>query len=219
MQKKKIANFILAALITTISATTLGTTSAFADTKNINNTNNYIQQIYTDNNSDITYEKIEYNDKTIIVIKSLTGEILNTIEEYNNSTYVDGVKIEMNVNNEFEHKNTPENYQFDNYSRQFRSAISWGQWQNCETIKIKTGGLSSAVIAGLIALKLGWNPFGAAATVASLVAGKYEMIEIKGQIRYGSSGNGRYIHYERKSHIYGDGKFIKTLTDSGKKAA
>lgn len=63
------------------------------------------------------------------------------------------------------------------------------------------------------------NQFGATATVASLVTGKYEMIEIKGQIRYGFSGNGKYIHYKRKSHIYGDRKFIKTLTDSGKKAA
>lgn len=63
------------------------------------------------------------------------------------------------------------------------------------------------------------NQFGATATVASLVTGKYEMIEIKDQIRYGFSGNGKYIHYERKSHIYGDRKFIKTLINSCKKVA
>lgn len=206
----------------TISLSLIGasliSTCAFAKTNNINSTSNYIQQIYTDNNSNITYEQFEYNDKTIMLIKSLTGELLNTIEEYNNSTYVDGVKVEIEINNEFECKNIAENYQFNNYSRQFRSAILWGKWQPYKAIKIKTGGLTTASIAGLVALKLGFNPFGAAATVASLVAGKYETIEIKGEIRYGSSSNGRYVHYERKSHIYGDGKFIKTITDSGKKA-
>lgn len=194
--------------------TSLLSTCAFAEMNNLNNTN-YVQQLYTDDDSNITYEQFEYNGKTVMLIKSLTGKVLNTIEEYNNSIYVNGVKIEMEVVNEFDYKNIPENYKFNSLSR---SSISWGKWQKCETIKIKTGGLTTSVITALIALKTGWNPLGAAATVASLVVGKYETIEIKGEIRYGSSENGKYTHYERKSHIYGDGKFVKTITESRKRA-
>jgi hypothetical protein len=211
MNKKNFLKIVSLSLI----GTSLLSTCAFAEINNINNTS-YVQQLYSDENSNIKYEQFEYNGKTVMLIKSLTGEVLNTIEEYNNSIYVDGVKIEMGVINEFDYKNIPKNYEFNNYSR---SSISWGKWQKCETIKIKTGGLTTAVIAGLIALKTGWNPLGAAATVASLVAGKYESIEIKGEIRYGSSENGKYTHYERKSHVYGDGKFVKTITESGKRAS
>lgn len=211
MNKKNFLRIVSLSLI----GTSLLSTCAFAEINNINNTS-YVQQLYSDENSNIKYEQFEYNGKTVMLIKSLTGEVLNTIEEYNNSIYVDGVKIEMGVINEFDYKNIPKNYEFNNYSR---SSISWGKWQKCETIKIKTGGLTTAVIAGLIALKTGWNPLGAAATVASLVAGKYESIEIKGEIRYGSSENGKYTHYERKSHVYGDGKFVKTITESGKRAS
>lgn len=211
MNKKNFLKIVSLSLI----GTSLLSTCAFAEINNINNTS-YVQQLYIDENSNIKYEQFEYNGKTVMLIKSLTGEVLNTIEEYNNSIYVDGVKIEMGVINEFDYNNIPKNYEFNNYSR---SSISWGKWQKCETIKIKTGGLTTAVIAGLIALKTGWNPLGAAATVASLVAGKYEAIEIKGEIRYGSSENGKYTHYERKSHVYGDGKFVKTITESGKRAS
>lgn len=211
MNKKNFLRIVSLSLI----GTSLLSTCAFAEINNINNTS-YVQQLYSDENSNIKYEQFEYNGKTVMLIKSLTGEVLNTIEEYNNSIYVDGVKIEMGVINEFDYKNIPKNYEFNNYSR---ASISWGKWQKCETIKIKTGGLTTAVIAGLIALKTGWNPLGAAATVASLVAGKYESIEIKGEIRYGSSENGKYTHYERKSHVYGDGKFVKTITESGKRAS
>lgn len=211
MNKKNFLKIVSLSLI----GTSLLSTCAFAEINNINNTS-YVQQLYSDENSNIKYEQFEYNGKTVMLIKSLTGEVLNTIEEYNNSIYVDGVKIEMGVINEFDYNNIPKNYEFNNYSR---SSISWGKWQKCETIKIKTGGLTTAVIAGLIALKTGWNPLGAAATVASLVAGKYESIEIKGEIRYGSSENGKYTNYERKSHVYGDGKFVKTITESGKRAS
>lgn len=169
MSKKIFFKIVSLSLI----GTSLLSTCAFTETNNINSTS-YIKQLYTDDDSNITYEQFEYNGKTVILIKSLTGEVLNTIEEYNNSIYVDGVKIEMDVNNEFDYKNIPKNYEFNNYSR---SIISWGKWQT------------------------------------------YETIEIKSEIRYGSSENGKYIHYERKSHIYGDGKFVKTLTESGKRAA
>ena len=121
MNKKNFLRIVSLSLI----GTSLLSTCAFAEINNINN-KSYVQQLYSDENSNIKYEQFEYNGKTVMLIKSLTGEVLNTIEEYNNSIYVDGVKIEMGVINEFDYKNIPKNYEFNNYSR---SSISWGKWQ------------------------------------------------------------------------------------------
>lgn len=94
-------------------------------------------------------------------------------------------------------------------------SISWGAWKNFETDKIKTGGLTTSVICGIIVLKVGWCPAGIAATVAGITAGKYDVLSTKGRIRYGRDS--RYQYYQRETKFYGDGKLIYgPFTDKGK---
>ncbi len=95
------------------------------------------------------------------------------------------------------------------------NATTWGSWQNGETITINTGGLTTAVICGLIALKVGWCPVGVVSAVAAAVAGKYDVLKIKCKIRYGYDST--YSYYERQTRFYGDGKLIYgPYTDKGK---
>lgn len=96
------------------------------------------------------------------------------------------------------------------------ASISWGKWQTCEPITIKTGGKPASVLYGIIALKVGWCAPGVIAVVAGIIAGNYNTLKITSKIRYGSDAT--YLHYERKTWFYGDGKLIYgPTTDKGKK--
>ena len=86
------------------------------------------------------------------------------------------------------------------------NSITWGSWKDGEPIIIKTGGLKTSVIAGLIALKVGWCTAGVASAVAAAVAGKYDVLKVTTKIRYGKDKT--YSYYERKTWFYGDGKLI-----------
>lgn len=218
--KKRATKSISLALIGVIASLPLLTTTANAQTNNTNNIDTYhtsekstepYTESYTDENLGVIYDKVVDGNKTTMTIKSLDGNVLNILEDIDNETYIDGKKISIISSESYEsNDNSLEKFEINTS----RAAVKWGKWQY-NTMYINTGGLGTASIAGLIALKAGWTPVGAAAVIAAAVAGKYDKLKISYKIRYGSDG--RYNHYERVTTFYGDGKFIKSVSDKGKR--
>lgn len=151
------------------------------------------------------------SEKTIVYVKGKDGAILHTIVNYNGAIFVDNIKLcetgyirqSLNIN-EFATANSGRS-----------GTIKWEAWQDMATQEIETGGLTSAVIAGVIAAAAPWVGVRVAASVAAAVAGKYDTVTISGKIRYGGDQDD-IGYYERKTYFYGDGKLIKgPVTDSG----
>ena len=151
------------------------------------------------------------SEKTIVYVKGKDGAILHTIVNYNGAIFVDNIKLcetgyirqSLNIN-EFATANSGRS-----------GTIKWEAWQDMATQEIETGGLTSAVIAGVIAAAAPWVGVRVAASVAAAVAGKYDTVTISGKIRYGGDQDD-IGYYERKTYFYGDGKLIKRpVTDSG----
>ncbi len=91
------------------------------------------------------------------------------------------------------------------------SGVTWGPWSAWQSEDIPTGGLSVAVICGLIASYAPWLTIPA---IAAIVAGKYDTITLKFRMRWGEKGN--YEYYERQTKIYADGKQVGGVyTDTG----
>ena len=212
--KKRATKSIAIALIGVSVGSPLLTTYVSAQTNNISTyyTNKKSVESYTDESLGAIYDKVVDGNKTTITIKSLDGKVLNTLTDINNEIYLDGKKISVDSSENY--KSNDNSLEKDFEINSSRAAVRWGKWQY-NTIYIKTGGLATATIAGLIALKAGWTPVGGIAVVAAAVAGKYDKLTIKYKIRYGSDG--RYNHYERVTTFYGDGKYIKAFTDRGKR--
>ncbi|CEJ75511.1 Uncharacterised protein [[Clostridium] sordellii] len=212
--KKRATKSIAIALIGVSVGSPLLTTYVSAQTNNISTyyTNKKSVESYTDESLGAIYDKVVDGNKTTITIKSLDGKVLNTLTDINNEIYLDGKKISVDSSENY--KSNDNSLEKDFEINSSRAAIRWGKWQY-NTMYIKTGGLATATIAGLIALKAGWTPVGGIAVVAAAVAGKYDKLTIKYKIRYGSDG--RYNHYERVTTFYGDGKYIKAFTDRGKR--
>ncbi|EGT4846828.1 TPA: hypothetical protein ACXDUQ_003363 [Clostridioides difficile] len=211
--KKRVTKIISLALIGVIASLTLLTTTVNAQTNNINKyyTSEKSTESYTDKNLGVIYDRVVDGDKTTVTIKSLDGNVLNTLEDIDNEVYLDGKKISVT---------SSENYKSNDNSLEkseintFKATVKWGKWQS-NTMYINTGGLGTATIGGLIALKAPWAPVKVAATVAAAVAGKYDKIKIYYKIRYGSDG--KYNYYERETTFYGDGKYVTKFTDKGKR--
>ncbi|WP_250675287.1 hypothetical protein LZ906_017830 (plasmid) [Paraclostridium ghonii] len=214
--RKRATKSVALALIGVIASLPLLTTTANAQTNNVDTyqTSEQSTESYTDENLGVIYDKVVDGDKTTITIKSLDGNILNTLEDLDNEIYLDGEKISVTSSDNYESNDNSLEKSKSSTIRSATAAVKWGKW-NYNTMYINTGGLSTATIAGLIALKAGWTPIGAAAVVAAAVAGKYDRIKIGYKIRYGTQG--KYYLYERETSFYGDGKFIKTVKDSGKR--
>lgn len=151
----------------------------------------------------VVYEKIIMEDKTIMNIKSLDGVIIHTLMDYNGSTYLDGDVISVNKNNCV---NIPDVLPAPPLKS---DTISWGSWQTNTIATIDTGGLPAAIIYGLIALYAGWCGIGIISSVAAATAGTYDELEIKVKMRYGTDD--KYLHYQRYTYFYGDGKLIPDL--------
>lgn len=140
------------------------------------------------------YEKINEENKTTVIIKSLDGIVLHTIVNYNGTIYLDGELFEYGY---------PKTIDLEPNEMSINS--NWGPWLR-NTEYIPTGGLTTAVIAGLIVAKAGWTPLGIVAAVATVTAGKYDEIQIQIQIRYRNDGT--YHYYERVTEFFGDGSRI-----------
>lgn len=210
--KKRVTKIISLALIGVIASLTLLTTTVNAQTNNIDkyHTSEKSTESYTDKNLGVIYDKVVDGDKTTITIKSLDGKVLNTLEDIDNEVYLDGKKISVTSSENYKiNDNSLEKSEIDT-----KATVKWGKWQS-NTMYINTGGLGTATIGGLIALKAPWAPVKVAATVAAAVAGKYDQIKIYYKIRYGSDG--KYNYYERETTFYGDGKYITKFTDKGKR--
>ncbi len=160
----------------------------------------------------VYYERIVEDNSTTVLIKGEDGVLQDTLLLKDGNVYLNGSFLFSNTNNTV--SSVASDF-FASNSIELKS-VSWGQWLDCAPITIKTGGLSTAVICGLISLNVGWCPLGVATAVASIVAGKYDTLKVTAKIRYGTEGS--YIRYERKTWFYGDGKLIYgPFTDTGKR--
>jgi hypothetical protein len=163
------------------------------------------KEIYTDENLNFTLERVIDSGKVTVFVKSPDRSTQHTIINDNGKLYLDGKEINNNLANNLYSKSL---------NLDTSSSISWGPWQTSYQT-IDTGGLSTAVIAAIIAAAAPWVPVRVVAAVASAVAGKYDTLGIKIQIRYGSDD--QYYYYERYTDFYGDGEHIYgPFYDTGK---
>lgn len=156
--------------------------------------------------------------KVIVNVKSPDGTLIHTLMDYNGKTYLDGVVISGSNNSKKIGLDVDE-LKADLKTVAASSSISWGSWQASTVAKdVKTGGLSTALVAALIVLYARWCPLGVIATIAAVIAGSYDTLTIKVKMRYGEDDE--YLYYQRYTYFYGDGNLIKIpenpVYDTGK---
>lgn len=164
---------------------------------------------YTDITLDVIFERFVEDDKITVIIKSLDGTVLNILEDHNGKIYLDGELLST--------KSTTSVVFTKAEFNSGHSRNNWGPWLT-NTLYISTGGYTTAIIAGLIALNLGFTPWGVTWAIASITAGKYDELAIDIRMRYRSDDT--YHYYERVTTFYGDGNLIiapsNPYRDSGK---
>lgn len=167
----------------------------------------------------VNYEQSVENGRTTILIKDMEGVLQDTLTSENGNIYLNGEFLCTSSEADLIVESIlsqPSTLSYSEVQPFAASSISWGKWQTCEPITIKTGGKTAAVLYGIIALKVGWCAPGVIAVVAGIVASGYDTLKVKSKIRYGTDAT--YLHYERKTWFYGDGKLIYGPTvDKGKK--
>lgn len=161
------------------------------------------KEIYVSKELGVTFERTIEKDKIIVNIKSSDGSLLHKLMNYDGDTYLDGEIISSNIVSEINDFEINKTYLESNLGSK---DISWGPWQTNTIATIQTGGLTTVIIAGLIALYAGWCPLGVISAIASFTAGKYDELKIKVSIRYGSDDI--YYYYQRYTYFYGDGELI-----------
>lgn len=160
------------------------------------------KEIYASKELCVIFERIVEENKVTVNIKSPDGAIVHTLNNYAGKTYLDGKVI---YGNDYSNVNELDVNDLK-AGLTSSSSIDWGPWQSNTVATIKTGGYSTAVITGLIALYVGWCPLGVISSIASTTAANYEELKIKIKIRYGSDNE--YFHYQRYTYFYGDGALI-----------
>lgn len=194
---KKVKKIISCFLVMSFLACSLPLTT-FADSSSANET-------YTSDELGVTFERIVEEDQIVVYTKSLDGTLLHTTINKNGKLYVDNELVETEDSNSNSNMNLM-NLNYDvNEDTYTRSSPNWGSWSNDSTT-FKTGGLSTTVIAGLIAAKAGWTPAGVIAVIAAATAGKYDEITIEWKMRF--AHDDKYQYVERITTFYGDGKKI-----------
>ncbi|WP_432406368.1 hypothetical protein [Wukongibacter sp. M2B1] len=171
-------------------------------------------ETYVSKELGVTLERIVDGNKVTVNVKSPDGTLIHTLMDYNEKTYLDGAVI-SGSNNSKKIGFDVEELKADLKTASASSSISWGSWQTSTVAKdVKTGGLSTALVAALIA----WCPLGVIATIAAVVAGSYDTLTIKVKMRYGEDDE--YLYYQRYTYFYGDGNLIRIpenpVYDTGK---
>lgn len=82
------------------------------------------------------------------------------------------------------------------------ASIDWGNWSTTSLGPYKTGGFTTAVIAGIITLKVPYLIVQAPSIAIGIVASQTETIIIEMEMRWGTDD--RFLHYQRDTSIYGD---------------
>ncbi|WP_313346356.1 hypothetical protein [Sedimentibacter sp.] len=167
-------------------------------------------EIYADKLlEDYTFERVIGNGSVTVFIKSMDGTVQHILINNNGNIYLDGELINNRIiNNAYA-------YDENSLSNTIES-ITWGPWQSSYQ-EIETGGLTTVIIAGLILLFAPWISVKVAAVIAGAVAGKYDIVGIDIEIRYGTDDE--YLHYQRYTDFYGDGEHVYgPYYDTGKTA-
>ncbi|MTI48891.1 MAG: hypothetical protein FH761_13685 [Firmicutes bacterium] len=161
------------------------------------------KEVYTDEELGFTLERNIDDDKITVFVKTLKGVIQNTIVNDNGKIYLDGNELNNNFIDNLSSKSSNLDHSSSLYST--TESIDWGSW-HYSSDEISTGGLSTAIIAGIIAATAPWVGITIIGVIAAAVAGKYDTIQIEWQIRYGDDDE--FFYYERYTDFYGDGTHI-----------
>ncbi len=162
--------------------------------------------IYVNEEENYMLERVVDKTKVTVFVKSLSGDTQHVVVNDNGSLYLDGELLQEETYNDMILLNSkqllnigqPSTYASDN----------WGRWSTTWLGPYKTGGLSVAVIAGIISAVAPWVSLRAAAAAWAVVAAKADTIKIKTRIRWKSTPG--YLHYQRQTSIHdgGSGKKI-----------
>lgn len=167
-----------------------------------------IAETYTDLENQYTLERVKENDKVIIYVKSLDGSIQHILTNENGIVKMDGYFVGQSYSNSLP-------WNASSTTLNSTRAVQWGDWSANDSGDISTGGLSVAIIGGLVAAFAPWATLKVVGVVAAAIAGKYDTLLITWQIRYGFDE--QYSYYERNTWYYGDGKLITgPIMDKGK---
>lgn len=188
----------MTALLLSLSMSLMMTFAAYADPHNTVKKESYEIGGYI-------LEENTYGSDATVYVKDSSGVVMNTITRINGKVYLDGLflgEVSDGIS-----------LTTDGISL-YANDITWGPWQQTVTTSFKTGGLATAVIAGLLAAFCPYLGVKVVGVIASAAAGKYDEISFYADIRYGSDSSD-IGYYERKTYFYGDGKLFYTAKDSG----
>lgn len=169
-------------------------------------------EIYTNEEEGYTLTRIIDKTKVTVLVKSLDGSVEHIIVNDNGKLYLDEYLIKESI---YDTSNLADDFNGKISNLTSTSSISWGNWQYTDLDPIPTGGLTTAIIASMIAAAAPWVALRVIAAVVSVVAGKYDEVQIEMRVRYGEDD--RYFYYERDTWFYGDGNYISgPHRDSGR---
>lgn len=149
----------------------------------------------------VTVKSLE-DDSTLAVVQNINGEI-----------YLDGTmvyEIPVTTSNSMHFEN--ERSLLEPFAS---STITWANWSTWQTVldEYPTGGISMAILYGVVAAVCPWVGFSAISGALGVIAGSYDYITIKMRIRYGNDG--KMFYYERQTRFYGDSVLEFTFADKG----
>lgn len=102
---------------------------------------------------------------------------------------------------------------FDSISA--KSSIDWGKWSTNEEVATIKGKTAAGILV-ILAVLSPWVGATKCLTIASaLVSMGADELKVKIKIRYGTDDE--YQYYERVTYFYGDGDYLGSVSDSGKK--
>lgn len=158
-----------------------------------------MEEVYIDEQGQFVLTKTQNEGVITVTYKSLIDEEQYTVVNNRGNLYLDGVLIGKGLSNAY-----VDNSVLNEKKSLFAtSSIKWGKWQNFSE-RINTGGKKAGAISAALAAAAPWVPIRLISGFALLVQSSYSYVTIAGKIRYGTEGD--YLHYERYTNFYGNGK-------------
>lgn len=186
------------------------TANAFAETIVSKNTNTYVvEELNTKYERTISKTGIV----TVSVKNADDNSILTEIKNIGGKIYVDG-ELFLEVPNLFRDSSILKD-ETSGISLLASNEITWRSWSSWNTVvdNYPTGGVSMAVLYGVVAAACPWVTFRAISAALGVIAAKYDYITVKVRIRYGDDG--KLFYYHRQIRLYGDNVLVKTIEDKG----
>lgn len=174
-----------------------------------------IEEVYSDQNLGGTIERVITEGVVKVTFTSFDGKEKHEAISTGNDLILDGELIEQELSKSVGKIDMDADYY--SVATLQSASVKWGKWQYFDE-RINTGGMATAVVCIVITAKAPWLALEIGSGIAGLISAKYSYVQLKGKIRYGNDGT--YIHYQRYSNLYGNGKdalLSKDFYDSGKR--